>query len=977
MSSYILKDDNFKDKLIDFVEYLEDSYDINVISYGISSYFYQRVDNIVKITTLSYEPSEIRFYQESYIKGHQSILSQYELINSPKIGQLVCFQKDFEYEVDSSFNNEKYEYFFPESFDANFKDFEQKTASEMFDDWGSFMSSKIGSCYCCRYSILDEVLLENKPTHKNIPDDQRLYFGSSIFLIVSEDFKKTKRKIKFRNDNIDFVNKPQIHNYLISKAVGSYKRNQNLLHNELRISALKSSLAAVMSRNMSHNIGSHVLNQLSNTQAIEYFFKKDKDGSGHVLHSNDGEIYTALNNGGVYKLNKDFLPPLIDNTSLSKIASPRELTRIFNDYLKKRMDFVADVATTNSASFSNNKHLFSEVFLYFQNNLLLLTNIPGKGGEFKYEFELQVVSSNGEIKEGENPLVSMPNDVLGEQAFYIILENIIRNTAKHSGVSLNDNYKRVTFTIQVEDEFSPDFHKVTIYDNIPFEKNEELIELLYKRNESIAKNILKDNNEIRDTDWGTIELKIAACYLSGLPTTAIQEDKYGPIGSEKQQELIQNTKDVPKKEQLDEWYEHVKSKLGEFKRSIDGESFYPILQAVDGHECKTHGFGYSFLMKKPKNILIVDEENKLAELVRNHNNDNESNFFNQLKKIGISVIDSLQSNKIYPHRYVIDLTTDGIKKTSKLSDTIITTYKEDQDKLLKSLKKAISKKQHMYAIEKFIGEYVEDNKQFIPIIEKLEDWNKSHINNNETTPFISHHEISQGTINNGGYFEAYGSSSNLGYLMIPIQNEYDRIKRNRASRRKKDTDERSNVKEFIKNIEIQYSIFFTEAVKSNIIVIDERIQSVLNEPTNVIKHTIDHSKPKLSYGLVFRGMGVTVPDKTNTFNLNDSAIHEKRNDIIGFIKEHSQTSDYVIIHFGIIESMKKGNEKWTLEEVVGKIKKNCNECKLIITSGRGTTPDIQSLNEYFIPYSVISNFLLTSAGRSKAHLINLLKQLRK
>ena len=55
--------------------------------------------------------------------------------------------------------------------------------------------------------------------------------------------------------------------------------------------------------------------------------------------------------------------------------------------------------------------------------------------------------------------------------------------------------------------------------------------------------------------------------------------------------------------------------------------------------------------------------------------------------------------------------------------------------------------------------------------------------------------------------------------------------------------------------------------------------------------------------------------------------------------------------------------------------KNIN-CKVVITSGRGFTPDIEKLNRYFLAYSTTSNLLLDPNNRSKAHLINCLSQLR-
>jgi hypothetical protein len=86
----------------------------------------------------------------------------------------------------------------------------------------------------------------------------------------------------------------------------------------------------------------------------------------------------------------------------------------------------------------------------------------------------------------------------------------------------------------------------------------------------------------------------------------------------------------------------------------------------------------------------------------------------------------------------------------------------------------------------------------------------------------------------------------------------------------------------------------------------------------------------------------------------------------------------LIIHFGILESLRDSNKKDTPETILKEIcanVKNAN-CRVVITSGRGHTPDIKDLNQYFVAYSTISNLLLDPNGRSKAQLMSCLAQLR-
>ncbi|MBK7970976.1 MAG: hypothetical protein IPK08_19775 [Bacteroidetes bacterium] len=65
---------------------------------------------------------------------------------------------------------------------------------------------------------------------------------------------------------------------------------------------------------------------------------------------------------------------------------------------------------------------------------------------------MQYITGNEKVVEVEfgnikpEHIIAFPNDMLGVQAFYVIIENIIRNTAKHSTNS-NDKFK-IKFKIE-------------------------------------------------------------------------------------------------------------------------------------------------------------------------------------------------------------------------------------------------------------------------------------------------------------------------------------------------------------------------------------------------------------------------------------------------------------------------------------------------------------------------------------------------
>jgi hypothetical protein len=424
------------------------------------------------------------------------------------------------------------------------------------ESWNTFVkdefSPQVNSCY----TYFEKILIDEK---------NNKFFEIGIYLLCREQINENLHQ------SIEEVLSRFVKQNGSSFIVEELNERHNAIEQSLRQTSLKSSLAAVMSRNMSHNIGSHVLNKLSSGEAIHDFFKikgvnrfvqgesikgkikfnfpdlsitseainedlKAGDENEETIEAYEQKLkknseyiqgynfYTHEESKPIYTLSPFFVD--VNNNTRKE-----ELARVFNDYLKKRMDFVADVATSNKALLSNSKYLFADVFRGFERNLLLLHNISGKEDKFSYNFDFQYsdgtrddqgnlttanyyIEDKNEVRKKNpkfiDPIVAVPNDILGSQAFYIILENIIRNTAKHSGCG------KVIFTIKVEDIVEDDFYRVTVFDNVRDENENKLNNLIAERNVSIAQDVLDENNEIRTAGWGTIEIKLAACYLSGL-----------------------------------------------------------------------------------------------------------------------------------------------------------------------------------------------------------------------------------------------------------------------------------------------------------------------------------------------------------------------------------------------------------------------------------------------------------------------------
>lgn len=241
----------------------------------------------------------------------------------------------------------------------------------------------------------------------------------------------------------------------------------NILHLSCRIYlnyiyALRSAIAAIMGRNMSHNVGSHAIWHLTE----------------------------RLENSGVYS-NDDIIS--------------------FLRYLQRRMDFIAQVSTSVPSWCLTMQ--WSELLNGFTKQICLLDNIarshlqdPTNPSKKIFEEKL-TVNREGKI----NLAVSIPHGQIGAQAFYIILEGLIRNAAKYGQVK-----DKLEFTITIEDQWNDDgrgwqkdFYQVKIRDNLT--TKQKVVEDL---NQKLAQPILDpETGELKTGDWGMKEIKISAAYL--------------------------------------------------------------------------------------------------------------------------------------------------------------------------------------------------------------------------------------------------------------------------------------------------------------------------------------------------------------------------------------------------------------------------------------------------------------------------------
>lgn len=219
--------------------------------------------------------------------------------------------------------------------------------------------------------------------------------------------------------------------------------------------ALQSAVAAIMARNMSHNIGSHVL---------AYY---------------DAEL-TQIND-------RDF--------------SKR---RFFNRYLQARMDYIAYV-TTMTPVYGNGLSL-KDIEKEFNSNP---NEILRKGLIASEKFgQVKLV-----VTDNYNRLLFFPMGELGKQAFFNIIEAIARNTAKYCHQSGNNG----TLNLNIEatlNEKHTEYVKITIWDpsGCIYENAKKELKLGMEDDARYHK-LIDNTGLIQDAFWGIKEMRISAAFL--------------------------------------------------------------------------------------------------------------------------------------------------------------------------------------------------------------------------------------------------------------------------------------------------------------------------------------------------------------------------------------------------------------------------------------------------------------------------------
>ena len=431
--------------------------------------------------------------------------------------------------------------------------------------------------------------------------------------------------------------------------------------------ALAVAVATIMSRNMSHNIGSHALAYLRMDKLVDLMSRIIAKSGGNCrmlknflteLNQFLDEIQECFNK---LNLSEGYNWEEIQNIShqiSQKIASAQNLLKniigsqlrwgiaewvedmkVFLGYLQHRMDFLAQISTewpewTFSAylmkdimrNFLSQRHLLDGIaksedlrgFYYdweapYQNYQKCKSEEKNAQGRIKFHvFNLAKIKNNTaydiwkashnslkdrvdvikkkmEIKENneepkyprvllyssETPEVNIdegdiqiaiPGGIVGYHAFYVIIENVIRNAAKHSYSKLKERGENKDLEVVIEFTDDPMNREgqwlFRIYDNVSFanrgngtisvpaENNKKYLIKWEREKQTLKYEIIKIEDETKETvSQGEIPIKNGQIRISGLQGDKINDKIKEEISArlKKLLEVLNDKKGRPKK----------------------------------------------------------------------------------------------------------------------------------------------------------------------------------------------------------------------------------------------------------------------------------------------------------------------------------------------------------------------------------------------------------------------------------------------
>ncbi len=767
----------------------------------------------------------------------------------------------------------------------NLEDFEKSLSKEItlfknsFPTFSNYTIEMYVEYFWGYYNICKAYQTENSTTdiYIHFIKPSATLFDYNILLSLA-----TKRPLL--SDEIAFIN---LLMHRIVSQTGIEKSEEVKQH------ATRAAISQVMARNMSHNIGSHVMSNL--TDGIELSKK-----------INEKVICKAYEASFKFENNEDNI--------IRQLAT-------YNNYVKSRMDYLSDI-TFGTPVMQTNKKVISELFQDLDEVRLLLDNISGLSKNFPYKINFAIEGNKKELT------VAIPNDLLGCQAFYNIIENVIRNTAKHNQGKKNVdgttattnffvNFKEISEKEEVEEKNV--LYEVEIYDDVHVQ---DITNLVKAQNEKINLSVLAENNQLRNSALGLLEMEASAAYLRKLDIIKIESPDY---------------KVLPDK-------------------SIHTEKKLNILKAfskkVDGKNC----LAYRFFVSKPTEYLFIDdglnvsderetELNKMGIWFRT-----KSQFKSDLEK---------ENGTVFNHQFLFHKADNEIKNLIEKHQTHLPVRVIELNKKTNSLLPLIKTEKKGFAeIENCVWEiWFNEIRGNYKVVNAF----ASYQSNN-------HEQEGRYNLAFSDHLETWNISKALFDKEKKQINFLDALSSNAQKRLpdftgKKITDYFPAIKT---NLTTKNKLF--ESAIRTVLVMDERIQGFS-------ELTYDAGGESVQNIEIFKSTNVNIPTSSD-FKLDaDNYSETLVGKITDYINSRVEKNKFLLIHYSILERMFSTKDTTLQDQRINEhLKKWAKSTRVVVTSGRGKPKELPKEVCYVNLSPVLNVF---TQARSKYAINYLLIQARK
>ncbi|MBE6395465.1 MAG: class I SAM-dependent methyltransferase [Lentisphaerae bacterium] len=317
--------------------------------------------------------------------------------------------------------------------------------------------------------------------------------------------------------------------------------------------ATKSAIGAIMSRNGSHNIGSHVLAALSHNVGT---MPDDRIFYQYIQHRMD-YIATAVGDFPLWRQPTmfvcDIMRAFLSQAHLLNYISRSEGLCAYQfqnpAYIYQSLPNTSDRNVQHKTIRLHVRRIKDDCKEGWETNFASLVgtdNVEDFITDYPTDGTWNTMPSNGNASPDESAsfdrdvAVAIPGGVVGQHAIFTILENIIRNAAKHEWSKLDDAAKvNNDLDVYVDFRDNPRDKRIEVrvwndrVGDVPSGMSDTVEALKEKVKGSL---ISPDSGALVRENWGLAEMRISVGYLQNADI-----DKIGGIGNEhgKSIELIE------------------------------------------------------------------------------------------------------------------------------------------------------------------------------------------------------------------------------------------------------------------------------------------------------------------------------------------------------------------------------------------------------------------------------------------------------